>query len=103
MCAWIWSSPSGEEVWGFRDASVDAARFVPVFPYCFNEPLFSTTPLNFELLMFRLVNVAAFNLLPCCFFFVFEALASFLHPVFVDQKAGSLALANVWSEFCLLF
>lgn len=34
-CAGFWASPSGEEAWGFRDASVDAARFAPVSPIFF--------------------------------------------------------------------
>ena len=39
--AGIWASPSGEEAWGFRDASVDAARFVPLFsPFFFSRTYF---------------------------------------------------------------
>lgn len=66
-----------EEAWGFRDASIDAARFVPVSPhFFFHGPPFFTAPLDFELLLFRLVDAAALKLLPCCFLFVLEALAS---------------------------
>lgn len=79
-----------EEAWGFRDASIDAARFVPVSPhFFFHGPPFFTAPLDFELLLFRLVDVAALKLLPGSF--------SQPHPVFMGQKAGSLALPSVWS------
>lgn len=88
----------GEKRGGFRDAPVDAARFVPVFPpFFFQGPSCFHGSFELELLVSRLVDAAVLKLLPFCFFCVLKILGSCI-PCLWSQKSGSLASTGVWSD-----